>query len=214
MPIDKKISGLNPATALELLIDAEIAIAPIGSTQTLKASLEAIADLIGGEKTYMDAGDPLIATGRERDNYLNTDTGAFFKKEAGIWNLKYQFASGTGTGNVNQSFETLVYAAAKTVAYNPIRPKKKITLTGDISITNTGTSNGSHGIYLLIQDSTGSRSATINGQNIQINPYPDGRTVIGWMYDGTNYDFSTNYIPNTGPVLGITDDINNTFQLI
>lgn len=212
--IDKKISELDPASALELLMTSELAIAPLGHPQTLRVSLELIQNLIGGERVFMAATDPVLETGRENDNWLNTDIGSFWKKQNGNWVKKYQFTPGTGgSSNIDQSFETILYAASRSVAYNPLRPKKKITLTGDIQVTNTGTVNGSQGIYLLVQDNTGNHSAYINGATIDINPGANQSTIIGWMFDGTGYHYSTNYSRNAF-IMAVSNDIENTLQLI
>jgi hypothetical protein len=73
--------------------------------------------------------------------------------------------------------------------------KKIGTLTGNIAITNTSTSNGSSGIYEITQDATGNRTVTINGSTITVNPTASTPTIISWVFDGVSYSFESNYTP-------------------
>lgn len=93
----------------------------------------------------------------------------------------------------DKSFETLTYSATPSVTYNPLRPNKKYTLTGNIAITNTSTSNGASGIYEFVQDGTGNRTVSINGTSITINPAASSPTLVGWFYDGSIYTYDVNY---------------------
>ncbi len=98
-----------------------------------------------------------------------------------------------GQATVDKSFETLTYASTLSVAFNALRPNKKITLTGNIAITNTGTVNGSCGVFDIFQDGTGGRTVTINGTAVLINPTASTPTLIGWFYDGSAYSFDSTY---------------------
>lgn len=108
---------------------------------------------------------------------------------------------------VDESFETLTYNPTLSVAYNEVRPNKQIVLTGNIVITNTGTSNGSTGLYLFTNDST-PRTVSINGTSITINPTASSKTIVQWAYDGTSYNFDTNYSLTQSIVKAVTSEVN------
>lgn len=119
-------------------------------------------------------------------------------------------AASAGTA-VNDSFETLTYSATLSVAYNALRPNKYIDLTshGNIVINNTGVDGSSSGEYLIKQDAT-TRVVTVNGTVVSINPAAASKTIIQWIYDGTDYSFDTNYTP---PSVAIETQITSLRQI-
>lgn len=110
-----------------------------------------------------------------------------------VTNRNAAIAEATVTG-IDKSFELISYASSLSIAYDEVRPNKKIgILTGNIAITSTGASNGSSGFYLVSQDGTGSRAVTVEGQSIIVNPAASSSTLIGWMYDGINFYIESSF---------------------
>lgn len=168
---------------------------PVSTAQAAQLNLKAPLD----SPTF--TGTPIVPTATSGTNTQQAASTAF---------VATAVAEVSGGGAVDDAFETLDYQASLTVVYNPLRPNKYIDLTahGDISITNTATDSSSGGEYLIKQDTT-SRTVTINGTTVTINPASGSKTLIQWWYDGTAYGFDANYSSASG---GASLTGNNTFD--
>ena len=77
---------------------------------------------------------------------------------------------------------------------------QKLTLTGNVTLTLTAPNAPCAGALVLIQDGTGSRTITwpaaVTGIRTPYhNPTASSRTVLNWIWDGTNYDMTPSRLP-------------------
>lgn len=86
------------------------------------------------------------------------------------------------------------------ITLNMNQSLQKVTLTGNVTLTLTAPATACAGALVLIQDGTGSRTVTwpssVSGIRIPVvNPSASTRTVLNWIYDGTNFDMTPNRAP-------------------
>lgn len=77
---------------------------------------------------------------------------------------------------------------------------QKLTLTGNVTLTMTAPNAPCAGALVLVQDGTGGRTVTwpssVTGiRTAYVNPSASSRTLLYWVYDGTNFDMMTNRLP-------------------
>jgi hypothetical protein len=69
----------------------------------------------------------------------------------------------------------------------------QITAEGNVSMTLSGATTPDCGILHFKQDATGSRTLTIGGVAVEVDPAAGAVTRVEWTYDGTDYVFTTSY---------------------
>jgi hypothetical protein len=164
---------------IDALVAAKLADASNITATELREVHAALSDYIDGQdELKLNVTDAVMTYQPKGDFATNADLLAGLSEKADM---------------IDASFESLTYASTLSVAFDMMRPNKKITLTGNIAITNTGVDNTSSGLYEITQDGTGSRTVTINGTSVSVNPAANSRTLIGWVYNGAAYNFDSNY---------------------
>jgi hypothetical protein len=94
--------------------------------------------------------------------------------------------------NTNKTFAVLTYSATPTwnltTGYN-----KTLALTGNAVVSFSNVQSGDGITLIASQDATGSRTLTIGGNVISIDPTGNAVTVVGCIYNGTDWICSSSY---------------------
>ncbi len=78
------------------------------------------------------------------------------------------------------SFITATYSSTLSRAYDPLRPNFATTLSGNLSLSVTGTSSGNSGIVKITRGS-GNETLTFNGNVVGSTAYPTAASSVVWM---------------------------------
>lgn len=197
-------SALNPTHTLTLnQATCTITLAGFPASKDATITAKISMDATGGRAatyspTLAGGGTPTL------DTTTNAVTWLQFWSDDGGTTVYYVSTADTGTsgGGGPQSFATLTDGATITwtVDSDYATQNAKVTLGGNRTLAISGATSGMHGLLMVTQDGTGSRTLTPpsgsrvegNGAGLLTLSTGAGRTdKVNWCYDGSYFYFDT-----------------------
>jgi hypothetical protein len=163
-----------------------------GSSGSTGATGSAGSNGTNGSVWRDGSGVPSNSLGANGDYYLDDSTGNVYLRSAGTYSIVANIK-----GLPNARITTPAYSANLTINW-AVADVIRVTLTGNITITNSGAVDGQKCILELLQDATGSRTVAFTGETrfgASVTTFTATTTAnkfdrLGFIYNGvaSKYD--------------------------
>lgn len=135
-------------------------------------------------------------------SYVGIDTtwiSNFSTKVRSLFSVNHALTYSNGIIALNKTFQTLTDGT--TVTWNTDNGyNAQLTIGGNRTLNITNTQNGDYGTLKVTQNGTGGWTLALPNGTVALNPSPGAITILGWAYDGTNYNWSGGYYPRVDTI--------------